>query len=73
MTGILVSITDVIDLIALKNSNVTTLAPLLASTPIFVIIFSGLFLRDVEKITNNLIKGALLIFAGILTITLTRA
>ena len=71
-TGILVSITDVIDLIALKNSKVSTVAPLLASTPLFVIVFSAIFLQGIEKITKNLVFGTLLIFAGILTITLTR-
>ncbi len=69
-TGALASITDIIDLIALKNSKVSIVAPLLATTPLFVILFSWLFLKNIEKITRNLVIGAVLICTGILTITL---
>lgn len=68
LAGAMVSITDVIDLIALKNSRVSVVAPLLASTPLFVIFFSWIFLKKLETITINLILGSLLIFSGVVII-----
>lgn len=71
-TGVLVCLTDIIDLITLKNSKVSIVAPLLATTPLFVILFSWMFLKNIEKITKNLVIGSLFIFTGVLTITLSR-
>ena len=72
VTGLLVCMTDILDLVTLKNSKVSTVAPLLATTPLFVIFFSFIFLKNVEKITKNLIIGALFIFTGVLVISLGR-
>jgi len=65
LSGLLVSITDIIDLVALRRLNVTMVAPLLAATPLFVIILSLIFLRDIERITLSLVAGAVLIFVGV--------
>lgn len=65
ITGVLVSVTDVIDLIALKSSKVSIVAPLLATTPLFVILLSWLFLKNIEKFTANLLLGASMISAGV--------
>lgn len=70
LAGGMVGITDIIDLIALKKSKVSIVAPLLATTPLFVIFFSWIFLRQVEKITRNLLIGAILIFGGVVIIAL---
>lgn len=68
-TGVLVSITDIIDLVALKQTKVSYAAPLLASTPLFVILLSSIFLKKIETITKTLVIGAVFIFIGVLLVT----
>jgi DME family drug/metabolite transporter len=63
ISGIIVSITDVIDLIALKKFHVSLVAPILASTPLFVILMSHFFLKD-ENINKYVIGGAVFIISG---------
>lgn len=70
ITGVLVSITDIIDLIALKHSKVSFAAPLLAATPLFVIFLSSIFLKTIEQITKKVVFGSILIFIGVITITI---
>ena len=70
ITGVLVSITDIIDLIALKHTKVSYAAPLFASTPLFVIFLSKIFLRKIENVTKHVIIGAVFIFIGVLLVTI---
>lgn len=65
LAGLCTSATDVLDILVLKMGKVMVVSPLLASSPLFVILFSHLFLKDVEKITPMLLIGALIIFGGI--------
>ena len=55
--------------IALSRSDVSVIIPLLNTTPLFAVLFSGLFLRSMETITTRTILGAILMVAGVMVIT----
>ncbi len=59
------SVSIVLTLTALKVGNVSTVAPVLASGPLFAIAFSFLLLRKIERVTRNIVAGALLTVTGI--------
>jgi DME family drug/metabolite transporter len=44
--------------------------PIFLSGPFFSLIFSALFLRDVEKVTLRIVLAAAMIVGGVLLITL---
>ena len=44
--------------------------PLTATLPLWVVIGSKLYLRDVEKITTRTVIGTILVVAGTITISL---
>ncbi|HSF56689.1 MAG TPA: EamA family transporter, partial [Candidatus Binatia bacterium] len=55
--------------IALSRADVSVIIPLLNTTPLFTVLFSSLFLRGMETITPRIILGAILMVAGVITIT----
>jgi drug/metabolite transporter (DMT)-like permease len=57
-------------LYALSFGPVVTVTPLTATLPLWVVIGSKLFLRDVEKITTRTVIGAILVVAGTIAISL---
>jgi len=59
-------------LYALSYGTVVMITPLTATLPLWVVIGSRLFLRDVEIITPRTVIGALLVVAGTLAITLAK-
>lgn len=65
IAGLCTALTDVLDLVVLKMGSVSVVVPLLAASPLFVILLSYFFLKDLEKITPVLVMGALTIFAGV--------
>jgi uncharacterized membrane protein len=68
--GFCTGATDVLDLVALKHGRVSVVVPILATSPLFVLVLSRLFLGRREQITLKLVMSALLIFAGVETIIL---
>jgi drug/metabolite transporter, DME family len=56
--------------IALGQADLSVIIPLLNTTPLFAVLFSGLFLRSVETVTPRIIFGALLMVSGVALITL---
>ena len=58
--------------IALSFGPVVMVTPLTATLPLWVVIGSKLFLRDVEKITTRTVVGAILVVAGTIAITLAK-
>lgn len=65
VSGLATGITDVLDLVALSRGSVSLVSPLLATTPLFVILMSHVFLKGIEKITARLVAVALIILVGI--------
>lgn len=55
--------------IALGRGELSVIIPLLNTTPLFTLLLSSLFLRDVEKITPRIVVGATLMVAGVVVIT----
>jgi drug/metabolite transporter (DMT)-like permease len=59
-------------LYALSFGPVVMVTPLTATLPLWVVIGGKLFLSDVEKITAQIIVGAILVVAGTIAITLPK-
>jgi DME family drug/metabolite transporter len=71
--GTLESLGLLLVLYALSYGPVVMVTPLTATLPLWVVILSRIFLRDVEKITTRIIIGALLVVAGTISLTLTKS
>lgn len=54
---------------ALSKGAVSVVVPLVNTNPLFIVILSALFLKDLEKVTGLVVTGALLIVGGIGLIT----
>ena len=59
-------------LYALTYGPVVVVTPLTATLPLWVVLGSKLFLRDLEKITPRIVAGAALVVAGTIAITLAK-
>ena len=56
-------------LMALTVGSVSVVLPLASSVPIFVLVLSAIFLRNIEVVTGRVVVGTLLIVAGVCLIT----
>ncbi|MGB7947664.1 MAG: DMT family transporter [Candidatus Binatia bacterium] len=54
---------------ALSRADVSVIIPLLNTTPLFAVLFSGLFLRGLETISPRILLGAVLMVMGVVIIT----
>ena len=61
---------QVSNFIAIAQGDLSVIIPLLNTTPLFTVIFSALFLRNVETVTPRIIFGAVVMVAGVVLITL---
>ncbi len=55
--------------VSLSLGEVSVMVPLLNTTPLFSLFFSLVFLRDLEKVTLNVVLGALSLLGGAVLIT----
>ena len=55
--------------IALSKGDVSVVVPLINTNPLFIVLFSAVFLRDLETINARVAAGAVLIVSGIALIT----
>ena len=60
---------QILNFMALTKGEVSAMAPLLDSTPLFTVLFSAIFLRDLEKVTARIVLGVLLMLTGAIIIT----
>jgi uncharacterized membrane protein len=60
---------QVMNFVALSRGEVAVILPLLNTTPLFSVLFSSLFLRQFETVTARVILGAVVMVAGVVTIT----
>jgi uncharacterized membrane protein len=67
--GLFASLGQILTFMALNAGEVSVVAPLGNTTPLFIIAYSSVFLRGEEKITAPLIIGAVLLVAGVAAIT----
>jgi drug/metabolite transporter, DME family len=56
--------------VAIARGDLSVIIPLLNTTPLFNVIFSALFLRNVETVTPRVVLGAIIMVAGVALITL---
>jgi uncharacterized membrane protein len=54
---------------ALSRGEVVVISPVLATNPLFTLIMAALMLRGVERITANVMVGALLVVAGVVVLS----
>ena len=64
-SGILVGVTDVLDLWAYSLAEIHIVAPLMGMTPLLVIFLSQLFLREEEKVDRYVWLGCISILTGV--------
>ncbi|HEX7227572.1 MAG TPA: DMT family transporter, partial [Candidatus Binatia bacterium] len=67
--ALLATSAQVLNFVALGRGELSVIIPLLNTTPLFTVLLSVLFLRKVETVNRRIVFGALLMFAGIVTIT----
>jgi uncharacterized membrane protein len=60
---------QILNFVALGRGQVSAIIPLLNTTPLFILFFSKLFLRGVERVTSRIVVGAILMVAGVMLIT----
>jgi drug/metabolite transporter, DME family len=67
--ALLATAAQVLNFVALGRGELSVIIPLLNTTPLFTVLLSVVFLREVETVNQRIVFGALLMFAGIVTIT----
>jgi drug/metabolite transporter, DME family len=65
----LATTSQVLNFVALGQGQLSAIIPLLNTTPLFILFFSKLFLRGVERVTLRIVLGAILMVAGVVLIT----
>jgi uncharacterized membrane protein len=68
-SGFLSSVAFLFYFMALNSSYIVKIQPISGSNPLFALIFSYIFLQDVERVTSRTVLATLLIVAGIALIT----
>jgi len=56
--------------LALTRGDVSIIVPLINTTPFFTVLFSAIFLRDLEHVTSKLFLGSILLVTGVVLITI---
>ena len=56
--------------VALARGDLSVIIPLLNTTPLFNVIFSAVFLRNIETVTPRIVLGAIVMVTGVALITL---
>jgi len=54
--------------VALSRGEVSVMVPLFNTTPFFSVLFTTIFLRDLERVTSRVVFGAALLVAGVIFI-----
>jgi drug/metabolite transporter, DME family len=67
--GLIAVSAQVTNFIAIGQGDLSVIIPILNTTPLFTVLFSALFLRSLETIAPRIIFGAVLMVAGVITIT----
>ena len=60
---------QILNFVAIGRGELSSIIPLLNTTPLFTVVFSALFLRAVERLNTRIILGAVLMVAGVVLIT----
>jgi uncharacterized membrane protein len=68
--GIAENLSVLLVLVALSLGEVSVVTPLAGTAPLFVLPFTSLFLKGIEKLTYRIVVGAILIVIGVFLLTL---
>jgi drug/metabolite transporter (DMT)-like permease len=68
VAGLLNSIGLLMNFYAIQAGTVTRVTPLIATQPLFILVYSHFFLKGHERLTWNVVFGALLVVAGVVAI-----
>jgi len=66
----LATLAQVANFIALGHGELSVIIPLVNTTPLFAVLFSAVFLRNIETVNRRIVLGALTMVSGILLITI---
>jgi len=69
LAGVAENVGVFLTVLALSLGTVSVVTPLTGSAPIFVLLMSFLFLRDVETLTGRIVAGTILIVLGVYVIS----
>lgn len=67
--ALLSAVAQVLNFAALSKGEVSVMVPLLDTTPLFILLFSAIFLKELEKVTTRIVFGTLLMVAGVVIIS----
>ena len=57
--------------LAIERAEVVVVSPVSSTHPLFTLLLAAILLRDLERITLGIVVGGLLVFAGIVLITVS--
>lgn len=67
--GVFSSMGVVLMFTALSRGKVVILSPVLATNPLFTLVFAAVFLQGVEQITSRAVVGTALVVAGVIVLS----
>ncbi|MBI2538736.1 MAG: DMT family transporter, partial [Deltaproteobacteria bacterium] len=67
--ALLSTVAQVLNFAALSMGEVSVMVPLLDTTPLFILLFSAIFLKDLEKVTARIVFGTILMVSGVVIIS----
>jgi drug/metabolite transporter, DME family len=59
-------------ILALSVGQVVVVSPIIATSPLWIVLGSWLFLRDIERLTVRTVLGAACVVAGTIAISIVR-
>lgn len=67
--GVFSALGVVLLFVALSRGEVVVISPVVATNPLFTLLFAAVLLRGLERITPRVVAGALLVVAGVTVLT----
>lgn len=67
--AVVATLAQVANFIALGRGHMSVIIPLLNTTPLFTVLLSAIFLRNLETVNARIVSGAVLMVAGVILIT----
>ncbi|HEX7231771.1 MAG TPA: DMT family transporter [Candidatus Binatia bacterium] len=72
IAGALETLGILLGIVALSVGQVVVVSPIIATSPLWIVLGSWLFLRDIERLTLRTLLGALCVVAGTIAISIVR-
>jgi DME family drug/metabolite transporter len=72
IAGALETLGILLGIVALSIGQVVVVSPIIATSPLWIVLGSWLFLRDIERLTLRTLFGAVCVVAGTIAISIVR-